>query len=510
MRCIIDEYSLPDEMKTATKLSADLVDTEGFHALQEGANSTATEVYALSGMLFSIAACPASTADAPPSLHSVAFSDAHGSSAESKEAQGASESASGQSGALVPLKTNKPQSAAALERQALVSASDEVQHKIAGNEVRNTALLQATIDILYAKGHLSRRISAASTAPPSPLADSTARGHVSFFGEHSQANLTTLPDLDSVADSYDSRMPPPLPPDQDAPAHDLSAGVPEKPATLLTTVVDYAGFRVTVLCPTLVDESTTLVHGSSSLPIPNIEAGAGSAGQSIQVRASSQAPAVLAGLAAELNLSTYQRPRTVTAQRISQTDLTATLPVRNVELLTSDLQVHDAADGRTYVLNLKNILPSALPRPHSYDVQTRQLRAEYVQSLSSPLKADILQQSGGKVDVHTETLIIAESGMNITACKELFSGLLPRVAAMLDNYASIPLDSYGLTQFLHSCGVNCRHIGVLYWLCSAPSVKQLLLSEALARCCKAVLGTLLRTHARKAKGWIDSHFIACF
>jgi hypothetical protein len=99
-------------------------------------------------------------------------------------------------------------------------------------------------------------------------------------------------------------------------------------------------------------------------------------------------------------------------------------------------------------------------------------------------------------------LVIQEAGMNIAACRDLFSSVLPAVATALDGFASVPMDSYGLTQFLHSSGINMRHLGVLYWLCSAPSVKQLLLSEALARCCKSVLNSQLRAHARKTRGTV--------
>jgi hypothetical protein len=484
VRCIIDEYGLPDEMKTATKLSADLVDTEGFQALNENANSTALEVYALSGMLFSIAACPASTADAPP----------HASAVKGDRPPSPGPEVTGGAGAL---------SVSSLERFALVSASDEVQHKIAGNEVRNTGLLQATIDALYAQGQLSQRIAAA--CPPSSSASeklTTAPGSPSLFGS-SMGLLTTLPDTESMDESYDSRMPPPLPPDS---ASLPTYQAPVKPTTLLTTVVDYAGFRVTVLCPTLIDESTTLVHGASAVPASP------AAPHTVHVRAAPEVPLVLANLAAHLNITPYQRPRKVTHQRLCDTETNSELPTRNLSVLSADLQVHAAADGRTYILNLKNILPNALPRPHSYDVQTRQLRPEYVKSVEVPLRTDILQQSvalslgaasSASADPAMERLVIQEAGPNIAACRQLFSTVLPSVAVALDSFAAIPIDSYGLTQFLHACGVNMRHLGALYWLCSAPSVKQVLLSEALARCCKSILNAQLRQHARRTKGKLN-------
>lgn len=481
-------------MKTATKLSADLVDTEGFHGVSENANSTAVEVYAHAGMLFSIAACPASTADAPQPAHSVVFAD--GTAAATKDVP--------TDGEVVTKAT-----AAALQRLALVSASDEVQHKVAGNEIRNTGLLQATIDLLFAQAHLSQRIAAsAPEAPHNSDRDRTSpsiqpSNNLSMLSS-SAGYLNTDAENSSVAESYDSRMPPPLPPDS---ASGVNFLPPVRPTTLLTTVVDYAGFRVTVLCPTLIDEPTTLVHGPSSIPAPRV--GDNANPTTIQIRAMPEVPLVLSQLARQLNLSSYHRPRSVCHQRLNEADNTEPLPVRNVELLSSDLQVHDAPDGRVYVLNLKNLLPNALPRAHSYDVQTRQLRPEYIQSVEAALKTDILQQSiavsldgtpPGVVDARSERIVLQESVGNLSACKDLFSNVLPAVAAMLDNFASIPLESFGLTQFLHSCGVNCRHMGVLYWLCNAPSVKQILLSEALARCCKTILNVQLRAHSRKTKG----------
>ena len=513
-------------MKTTTKLSPDLVDTEGFNALAlgENANSTTVEVYAKSGMLFSIAACPASTADAP---HGGATDNAHASKAEATHEAHVSFEDTARS---THLTTTVPHTnSAATARLALVSASDEVQHKVAGNEVRNTDLLQATINLLYAQAQLAERV-AHSNAASDPAHNVSP--NVSLYGSTLAPSVD--PESASVADSYISGMPPQLPPgaiDTNAKGPSTSSLPAVRPTTLLTTVVDYAGFRVTVLCPTLIEEHSTLVHGPSTIHVTGPDVSDTVSNDStknnfnattLHVRAAPEVPPLLSSLAKSLNLHLYQRPRAVTLQRLHEraTDEannhhTETPLIRNVDLLTTDIQVHESPEGRLYVLNLKNLLPNALPRPHSYDVQTRQLRAEYVKNLEYALKCDILQQSmqfaldgaaPHSIDIRAERVVIQEAGYNLTACRELFSHTLPQVASLLDQYASIPLDSYGFTQFLHTHGVNCRHMGVLYWLCTSASVKALILSETLARCAKTVLNAQLRAHARKTKG---KCFVSC-
>jgi hypothetical protein len=47
---------------------------------------------------------------------------------------------------------------------------------------------------------------------------------------------------------------------------------------------------------------------------------------------------------------------------------------------------------------------------------------------------------------------------------------LPKIAKELDSLVTVPIDSFTLTQFLHSRGINCRSIGMLLDFSSVPAV----------------------------------------
>jgi hypothetical protein len=61
---------------------------------------------------------------------------------------------------------------------------------------------------------------------------------------------------------------------------------------------------------------------------------------------------------------------------------------------------------------------------------------------------------------------------------------LPAFVQSLENYERLPCDSFSLSRLLHSQGINIRHLGVLYSLSKNVLVKQLLLSEMIARSVK--------------------------
>ena len=65
--------------------------------------------------------------------------------------------------------------------------------------------------------------------------------------------------------------------------------------------------------------------------------------------------------------------------------------------------------------------------------------------------------------------------------------------------AFLPLDSYGLTKFLHERGVNMFCLGFLYRFSYMPHIKQILLVEIVARSCKVYLNSLLHAAHQKAR-----------
>jgi hypothetical protein len=87
----------------------------------------------------------------------------------------------------------------------------------------------------------------------------------------------------------------------------------------------------------------------------------------------------------------------------------------------------------------------------------------------------------------------------LAGASSLYTNVLIQTSRHLDSLADIPFDSCSLTSFLHSRGVNCRQLGILYQLSATRTVKQLLLVEALARTFKHIFTRTLRNLSRQMK-----------
>jgi Translation initiation factor eIF3 subunit 135 len=86
----------------------------------------------------------------------------------------------------------------------------------------------------------------------------------------------------------------------------------------------------------------------------------------------------------------------------------------------------------------------------------------------------------------------------------LHTVVIPETACMLNCMVAVPLDSFGLTTFLHTRGVNIHCLGQLFKLSLIPYVKQLLLCEIIARSCKVYLAILLRGIGQSARDLSDA------
>ena len=75
-------------------------------------------------------------------------------------------------------------------------------------------------------------------------------------------------------------------------------------------------------------------------------------------------------------------------------------------------------------------------------------------------------------------------------CGHYYTRHLPAVAAALDNYEAVPVDSASLRTALHARGVNLRHLGLLHGLSQNLLLRQLLLAEMIARAVKTLLRQL--------------------
>lgn len=92
-----------------------------------------------------------------------------------------------------------------------------------------------------------------------------------------------------------------------------------------------------------------------------------------------------------------------------------------------------------------------------------------------------------------------ELAHHVSAVSTLYKVVIPHAAKLLDSFCELPFDSLTLTNFLHSHGIGCRHIGIVYQLTVTIPVKQLLLIEAVARSFKTLLNRSLRNLARQMK-----------
>jgi hypothetical protein len=87
----------------------------------------------------------------------------------------------------------------------------------------------------------------------------------------------------------------------------------------------------------------------------------------------------------------------------------------------------------------------------------------------------------------------------ILASKKLRTSTVIEVVRKLDFMVVFPMDSYGLTKYMHASGVNCRHLGLMYKFSNVFHVRQLLLCEAVARTVKVLLKQILQRCSRRGK-----------
>ena len=342
-------------------------------------------------------------------------------------------------------------------------ATDNLLQKVAGNELRSSQVVQNAIESVY-------------------------REQLRVFVEH----------------------------------HDVSSKDEDfmKPRTILQTVVDYGGFRVLVSCPIDINEKETLVHGFSSIPISSTLDNYSESNSSVNgniydaeektlfVDAYPPLHGLLPKLALQMNISMSQRfcDRT----RYELTNPVPDPELAQVEILSYGMEAHKTEDDSIYLMNFADLLPPDLPRAETYDTITRRLRPEYLlQNKNRRINGDIFRKANLKVagsgNLHADENNGSESNtlQEVDDCiklgTDLYTKLIPELAQLLDSCVELPFDSYSLTKCFHSFGVNMRHMGIVYKLCKADHIKKLILSESIARSIKTSLSIELRKIARAGK-----------
>ena len=468
-RLIIDEYVLPAEEKTKGVIILNTGSLqEGLrrafdralrvgeaHEADGGEDSDAPpveEVYGYGGLLYRIAAVTATEQDAHPSA----------------------------------------------ERGRYLAGADELFHKLAGNEHRHLLCVQSAV----ARAHrdYSRDALAAHeedaiwvdrddhAAEPAPIKSRGAKNDPYPPRPPKDATLKLYPHhaKDALAQGHKFHY----------------------PCTLLSAVIDYGGFRITALCPTNIDEASTLVHGFAP-----------AGGVFVNAYPDGVAP-MLNRVASQLNVSLERRVMNAVPSLGrhpddwgAQCEPLSPEPCE-VDILSREIQIHDCrdVDQRLYLINLRGVMPSDLPRRDTNDLLTHSLRPEFVASLGAPLVPEALRSvnedalgDDGEERFAADSAGFADEYMSpaahdvMGACAHLYTSCLPALAYALDELTVLPIDSYTLSKCFHLHGASMRQMGIIYSLCSHVFCQQTLMAEAVARCCKVLLRKALRERWRRSK-----------
>lgn len=148
-----------------------------------------------------------------------------------------------------------------------------------------------------------------------------------------------------------------------------------------------------------------------------------------------------------------------------------------------------------YVLKTSEIFPYDAEQLDSKNVHQKQiketLRPEFLCNYDTPLTADTLRDFQHLLQRSKE----GQKGPGIPqdiqdlsdASKFLKNQVLHRLVCMMDDLQIMPVDSESLTETLHSHGVNIRYLSHIAVKSTVPHVKELCITEMLARTCKNIL-----------------------
>jgi hypothetical protein len=303
-----------------------------------------------------------------------------------------------------------------------------------------------------------------------------------------------------------------------------------RPTVLMSCLIDYCGFRFQIFTPILIDEQYTLVYGYSTSAVENIF-----------IDANPTVHTLIPMISKQLNLSLTRKKQFICPTVLNDYE-PMDLVQRPSEVLSKDLQFHvtsTAEHNRVYLMNFMNFLPPDLPKEFTADLMTKTLRPEYISEYSEGsiscdiIRSDLENHLSGNNNLNTTIGSDDEEGNGshsgggsggdgnernsflqrpvrptvilkplkpvlqwIRAASSLREDLIPDLVMKLDSLTSFPLDTYGLTQLLHSHGVNMRYLGDLYYRTRLAHVKDLILCEVIGRSCKIILNQSLKNISR--------------
>jgi tetratricopeptide (TPR) repeat protein len=235
----------------------------------------------------------------------------------------------------------------------------------------------------------------------------------------------------------------------------------------LTCVVDYKGFRVLAVACAPVDGDRTLVHGPTQEGV-------------YQTCVSLYKQLTL--LAQVLNLKEHkfewnQRMEPAYVHLSAFLQLHATRGYRDLDSFLRDTAGEETANTSDlhYLLRLADLLPVDAAQDLDF---SKRIRPEFLCEYDLPLSAD------GFVNDNTGQ---SQDNDLLQAAKILRGSQIERLVAQLDSLELFPVDSRSFTEALHSFGVNMRLLGLVAEYTEMPHVRELAVTEALARTIKRLL-----------------------
>eukprot|EP00742_Colponemidia_sp_Colp-10_P008032 GILJ01008667.1.p1 GENE.GILJ01008667.1~~GILJ01008667.1.p1 ORF type:complete len:1294 (-),score=234.16 GILJ01008667.1:164-4045(-) len=251
---------------------------------------------------------------------------------------------------------------------------------------------------------------------------------------------------------------------------DSNNGVPPIRLNLIT-VVDYKGFRVHAVSVVHLNGTSTVVHGY----VPTFQ----------QFAYHQYTEEILSEMGVFLNIKPHELVYRGMDERVRV-------------MLSSDLEAHHD-NHYIYLIHCSRIYPADIrgDEPDVVSFVPRQLRPELVQAHSTRISAGALRDSTTEV---SELVYQYSDKQEAQRASEFMRQDVVRlVVQKLDSLELLPYDSETLTRVLHSHGVNVHYLGSVSQLTRMPHIRNLCVTEMLARICKKIFRRLIREKIRMAK-----------
>ncbi|KAJ1502356.1 hypothetical protein HMI54_009111, partial [Coelomomyces lativittatus] len=142
-----------------------------------------------------------------------------------------------------------------------------------------------------------------------------------------------------------------------------------------------------------------------------------------------------------------------------------------------------------YVLNVCDLFPIDQHKKDKPKLDfNKRLRPEFVlnynHALSSDAFTDWVEKSPDKQGCDMEV---------VYASRYLRENHIPQFVKKLDKLECSPYDTQGFTEMIHTNGINIRYLGLISRYTKLPFVKELCFVEMIARSCKFIFNTWIRT-----------------